>query len=475
MLAKRATFRAMLLAFVLGTGALLIWFVGAMWITTMVEQRLSQLQPYVSLTITKQGEPLLSWIEYDPPSNIQHYRTLDGREPTGFDGASFARSAGLPRAPEKPELLSWNQRLAAFASGTSDRREAWYLVHDGAEVGGHAYFVGYDDRTRSRIGYLSRGGFRMELPPAEEQYVVDRPLGYYTGGYATAHSSRMSLNSSVTRVNAENETLAYLIDETGLFVVNLDKRSVANVPLPGQPLSVAHVSVPVRVKSEAQAGQEERTIEVNEDRVLVLLKERIEMLDRQNRTLLSVPLPESARDRAIEYYLCEGNRVALVATKDLLRRNPELYWFDAEGKLERHQQVELPPSWSEHLGAMAWVAALVYPTPSVFGLLAYFAPRKYSAAELAPAALLLLVFSLVSAWVVYRHARRYADPASSIWALFALLFGMPALVGYWLHRTWPHRGRCSNCAAIVPRDRLKCVACEANFLPPAQLGIEVFA
>ncbi|MBX9791080.1 MAG: hypothetical protein K2Y37_19345 [Pirellulales bacterium] len=475
MQAKRATLPAMLLAFVIGTGALLIWFTGAMWITTMVEQWLAKSQPYVVLTITKQGEPLLGWVEYDPPSRVQHYRTLDGQEPNNFNGIGSAQTAGLPRAPETPELLSWNQRLAPFASGTSDRREAWYLVHDGAELSGHAYFVGYDDRTRSRIGFLSRGGFRMDLPPAEEQYVVDRPLGYYSGGYATAQSSRISVSSSVRHVNAENETLIYLIDETGLFVVGLDKRSVAKVPLPGQPLSVAHLSVPVTVKSEAQAGQEERTIEVNEDRVLVLLSDRIEMLDWQNRTLLSTPLPEAARDRTIDYHLCEGNRVVLQVAQKLERRKPDLFWFDAEGKLERQQSVELPPYWNEHLGAMAWAPALAFPTPAIVPLLWWLSVREFTLVELTPTIVLQLAFSAVSAWLVYRHAKRYADRGAAIWALFAVVFGLPALVGYLLHRTWSHRARCANCAAIVPRDRLKCSACEAEFLTPALQGIEVFA
>ena len=475
MQAKRATFRAMLLAFVLGSGALLVWFVGAMWITTTVEQRLSQSQPFVSLTITKQGEPLLSWVEYDPPSRIQRYRTLDGRKPADYDGISSARSAALPRAPDKPELLSWNQRLAAFASGTSDRREAWYLVEEGTGPGGHAYFVGYDDRTKSRIGYLSRGGFRLDLPPTEEQYVVDRSLGYNTGGYTTAQSSRMSVSSSPSRVNAESETQIYLIDETGLFVVNLDKRSVAKVALPGQPLSVAHLSVPVTVRSEAQEGQEERTIEVNEDRVLVLLNERIEMLDWQNRTLLTTPVPEAARDSAIDYHLCEGNRVVLQVAPKQERRKPDLFWYDATGKLERQQQVELPPFWNEHLGVMAWVPALTFPTPTTVPLLWRMAPREFTLTELVPTILMLSAFSAVAAWVVYRHARRYAQGGAAAWAVFALAFGLPGLVGYWLHRNWPHRARCPNCAAVVPRDRLKCAACEANFLPPAQLGIEVFA
>ena len=199
------------------------------------------------------------------------------------------------------------------------------------------------------------------------------------------------------------------------------------------------------------------------------------MLDWQNRTLLTTPVPEAARDSAIDYHLCEGNRVVLQVAPKQERRKPDLFWYDATGKLERQQQVELPPFWNEHLGVMAWVPALTFPTPTTVPLLWRMAPREFTLTELVPTILMLSAFSAVAAWVVYRHARRYAQGGAAAWAVFALAFGLPGLVGYWLHRNWPHRARCPNCAAVVPRDRLKCAACEANFLPPAQLGIEVFA
>ena len=471
---KRANLRALFLALVIGAGALLVWVVGATWTTTIVEQRLSRSQPYVSLTITNKGEPLLTWVEYDPPKRIQQYRTLDGR-PANYDGVSSARSAVLQRAPDKPELLSWSQRIAAFSAGTSERREAWYLVHDGAELGGHAYFVGYDDRTKSRLGYFSRAGFRMNLPPDQEQFLVDRPLGYYSGGYATAPAARLSINSPASHTETASDTLAYLVDEKGLFVVNLDQRSVTQANLPGKALAVAYFSVPITVKSVPDEGGEERIVELNEDRVLVRLPERIEMQDRQGRTLLSTPVPEAARDALLGYNLCDDNRVVLEVSEGFARRTPELYWFDAEGKLERQQRVQLPPYWNENLGSMSWVPAIVCPTPAILGALVWLAPRNFTTFDLLPAVFLILVLSIVASVLVYRHVRRYAQGGAAVWAVFALAFGLPGLVGYWLHRSWPHRERCPNCAAIVPRDRLKCAACEANFLPPAQFGIEVFA
>ncbi|MGD9648619.1 MAG: hypothetical protein AB7U73_23105, partial [Pirellulales bacterium] len=134
---------------------------------------------------------------------------------------------------------------------------------------------------------------------------------------------------------------------------------------------------------------------------------------------------------------------------------------------------ELPDFWSGR--PMFWLMGLIYPTPAVVAFIYYVAPRQYTAVELWPAIVILLVFSIVSAVVVYRHAKRYAQPGAAAWAAFALVFGLPVLAGYWLHRAWPHREHCRSCGELVPRDRLACAICSTDFVPPARTGIEVFA
>jgi hypothetical protein len=81
----------------------------------------------------------------------------------------------------------------------------------------------------------------------------------------------------------------------------------------------------------------------------------------------------------------------------------------------------------------------------------------------------------VAAVVAYRHARNYYGRGAVAWALFALVGGIPGLLGYWLHRRWPHRERCAQCGAIVPRDSDECLACSADFPVPTLKGVEIFA
>ena len=61
------------------------------------------------------------------------------------------------------------------------------------------------------------------------------------------------------------------------------------------------------------------------------------------------------------------------------------------------------------------------------------------------------------------------------WAVFVLLFGLPAYVGFLLYRRWPIREPCPICQTQVPRDRVACAECGTRFPDPALKGIEIFA
>jgi hypothetical protein len=464
----------MLLATVLGAGALIIWCVVAVSTMVFVEEWLRHGRPYVSLMITHDGEPLMTWSEYDSPSRTEHFRKLNGQSVlTPIVGA---HRASLNLADKRPEVLSWSQRLNAFQAGSAERRENWYLIRDGA-LEGHAYLAGYDGRSKAVIGYIDLNGFRLDAPPHDSQFVVDRPVGYMNGLYASSQGSQLN-SGTVEHAGSKDatDTIVYLVAKDGLHAINFDKRTVSTVALPGPALAVAALAVPIMVKSQAEEGKEERVLEINEPRVLTRLPDRIEMQDREGRTLLSTPVPAEARDRTIGYNLCDNNQVVLELSSLQLGDNTrDLYWYDAEGKQVKRERVPLPNSWNTGPVQIGWIFPWIIPTPPVLLFLMSVAPRDYQLLEMWPAFAQLLVFSLISAVVVYQHARRYSQSGAVGWALFALVFGLPAVVGYWLHRNWPHRERCANCAATVPRDRLKCSACESSFLPPAQLGIEVFA
>jgi hypothetical protein len=81
---------------------------------------------------------------------------------------------------------------------------------------------------------------------------------------------------------------------------------------------------------------------------------------------------------------------------------------------------------------------------------------------------------LLAAWCYRRH-RRFEERGALVWAAFVFLTGPAGIVGYLLHRRWPASERCAACGTVVPRDREECLACEAQFPPPAPEGIEIFA
>jgi hypothetical protein len=90
----------------------------------------------------------------------------------------------------------------------------------------------------------------------------------------------------------------------------------------------------------------------------------------------------------------------------------------------------------------------------------------------------VLVVSLLSAglaWYCRCRQKRYAQPWTGVWMALVFLGGLPGLVGYLFHRSWPPREPCPNCGHTVPRDREACSACGKEFPPPQRTGVEVFA
>ena len=79
--------------------------------------------------------------------------------------------ASLTDGPETPSaVLDWNSRIQSF---TPPREAAplWYFIHD-SQPRGAGYLVGYDTRSKLKIGYIGRHGFLAHEPPPEEQFRV---------------------------------------------------------------------------------------------------------------------------------------------------------------------------------------------------------------------------------------------------------------------------------------------------------------
>jgi hypothetical protein len=143
--------------------------------------------------------------------------------------------------------------------------------------------------------------------------------------------------------------------------------------------------------------------------------------------------------------------------------------------------------WSEESGT--FLLAVAVPAPAIvimfepLRLMDVDPARSYPAAVSAmlksswPSLLVFGALALVLAMMAKRRSRVFglSKREQFAWAVFVLLLGLPAYVGFLLSRRWPIRLLCPNCHARAPRDRSACAECGARFPAPALKGIEIFA
>ncbi len=466
------------LATVLAVGALFVWTLTFTWVFGVAGQLLSPQQPSEQLTFTVEGQPLVQTTTYRG-NNTTVYRTLDGQDVDNLD--KYEMQGGNSWLPgldiSTNERLDWRSRVIGFAE-PSGMPYYWYLITDG-QPQAHAYFMGYDAKTKHAIGYLGPGGFRTERPPLADQFEIDPKLVSYWGLFAGQMGNQGQEPNSYWR----GSPAIFLDSGQSLFRVDLRHRSVASVPVDGKVVSVGNIGQPVRVPEERHA--------IEKTRIGVRLADRVVVLDDAGHALRSIALPDDVRQRILNVYLTTGPESIVVALADLHHELTEVYWLAPQGEVLRHEQLRLrggffgggeQPAWQTAVGLpspllCAITFAVTRPQQSVaIGRFTDFrAALAASLSESWPTFLVLLTLSAVLAGASYRRQFRYSQYGAIAWAIFVLLSGPAGLIGYFLHRHWPATERCCQCGATVPRDRDGCRVCSAAFPAPAPRGIEIFA
>ena len=168
-------FQCLGLAAVLALGAGLAWaFLGlitAGMLDTLLRPVVGTYRISESLTILRDGTPIIqsySGVNFA----MTNFRTLDGKPHNKpFHVAESGASLSGPFSErERLTRLMCFQRIVSF--GQASNGAVWYFVHDGL-LHGHGYFVGYDSRTRFKVGYIGRTGFRANEPEADDQFSID--------------------------------------------------------------------------------------------------------------------------------------------------------------------------------------------------------------------------------------------------------------------------------------------------------------
>jgi hypothetical protein len=458
-------FASLALAVLLAIGAGVAWGLLFAWGSAVVSQIAASDNVHEQLLFLRDGTPIIqSFIgnNYDRRT----FRTLDGKDvEVAHDSCAYGTYLVGPDYPKgRFTDLPWRLRVLCVHYDQYGA-ESWFFVRDG-KLDGHGYFVCYDRAAKARVGCIGLGGFQTDVPPLDQQFPING---------RTMHRGCM-INWNRPGTDAARD---FLTDD-GLMEINFKKRSVA-VVWKGADLISAAVLEP-SLPSEGMIAKDAKFGPT----LLLRTPDRVVALSPDGKEIKNYRLPPDLRENSFQW-LALPNGETLVY--QFVFGCPELFWFDAGGKVVRHQHIDLVNQGLSQFAKNTMLTATV-PSPGVVaGLIVCYpwAPAEcpnywtYSDAlrqafgRIWPVVLVTGIISLVLAFVCYRRQRAYGLPWTWLWTIFVLLFGLPAFFGYLAHCAWPARLPCPHCGQRVPRDRPACFACGREFPAPAAKGIEVFA
>jgi hypothetical protein len=494
-------------ALVMALAAGVVWGFATAWTGYLASQLWGTRDAvYEYLNVTRDGTPVIT--SSTTGTVYETLRKLDGT-PYAVENLEWLGPASFLSFPKVPGLIElpvpWSQRIA----GMSDSQRpptSWYLLRDDMPLG-RAYFIGYDERSRLRVGYLGREGFRSETPPQDEQFDLGRHvLGWY-GPLASTGELEYGgrVRGYVSYVTGDERLapwLAFLIDGDRLLEINLRTHNVRSVlESPGmlnvgiiweQPAATEEDAAQQAEAQAAQKGTANRRLPPMITRVAVRLTDRIVVLDPATKENREFVLPESLRGRPMMAYVIRPNQLFIQSWQSDFRRGPtDLTWLEPAGNIVREQAIVLARPAPTSPRVMAWAAAAVAPVPiGWLAVLSVVAPLRMLQSNdvttyadgLAkvfdigwPGFVAVIATGIVLAWITLRLQRKYRRPATGVWTTFVLLLGVPGFLAYWLEHRRPKLEACASCGKIVPRDRDACAACNTQFPAPPLVGTEIFA
>ncbi len=476
--------KALALATVLAAGALFLWQLISVWASSVGTQVLGGAHPREQLVITEQGEPIVESSRYGFGATTT-YRTLGGEPIESLDNVELQNGGGwfltvkMSKALQR-DRTSWSSRILGFPD-PSGAPNYWYLIIPGVPSM-PAYFVGFDGKTKQRVGYLGTKGFRSDLPPIDEQFSI-ASSGAITWGMVAGQTYSYGEEPNQNYYWKGQPKYVFFNSDGKLLRIDLRHRSIEPIPLAGNVVSLGNLYKPVRTSDSDTTAQKVQ--------IGAMLEDRIAILDDTGKLLKTLPILAEASDRVLQVFMTTGDEVILVAMADWNHELTDAFWMNGEGAVQRHEQVTIAGGAFATDFPSPWLSSAALPSPLLLALqIGFTNPRlqlmaaRYDdfpqalAASLArswPAVLAVMAISAALAVVTYRRHLRFSREGALVWAIFTLLVGPAGYVGYLTHRRWPAREVCGQCHRPAPIDRPECLICDAEFPLPAARGIEIFA
>jgi hypothetical protein len=486
--------RRLMVAATLGAGFGTLWLVLVLWLgMAFFEARAARdPRPREDLAVTPDGTPLIASRPFDNLS-LTTYRDLSGQVRDVPDQRDLVQMRYVSGEGQIVGFfasgLGWEERLGVFA----DEREPavnWFFVHDGQPAGA-GYFVGYERKTQRRVGTIGRAGFRGDGTPPNERIAVRGAVLRGDSAWSSALLSISAPRGLALRPERGDLPPRFVHVPSGraLLRVDLHARSVAVLFEAPEPI----VTVGTPTLSAYSYGR------ITTDRpILVRTRSTLYALGHDGKVRLTFTIPpEINRQGDVWWYdVSDGGAVVTIER----RPSPEMvaqgltdvliYRLLPGGLVEEPVPVRLrgsPPAMTQRTELFLMATALPAPV-----ILAALEPavvmqeprwRSYVSAvgvvlrEWWPPLVATAGLSALLAWVTSRWSRHFghAPRERAAWTALVLLFGLPAFVGFWLHRRWPVRMPCPACRELAPRDRTLCAECGAEFPEPSLQGVEIFA
>lgn len=449
------------------------------------------------IVIAKDGTPLIAGSKRGPSSeqNFLAYRDVNGATVPVHVGEQHLPSVMLA-SYEAPGDFAWPHRMLLYGVPGETETELWYFVHDG-RVSGRGRFIGYRWKSHEKVGYISAAGFSEEEPNLEDWFHTDPNLWMVLTASLQAiggHGAFASIENVLNRFHSGDKRAAdiFVRGLTTVHHVDLRGRTAAKIyesaDEPPISLSVAYATGPAGKQFPRQIHIRTRT------RVLVA-----------DDPLAEQAIPESLREQEVLEYVRVNDQQCIFQTPRTERSDSaftiyqRIFHTSRAGVIGSSQEILLRVQPIQPTPPPVLLPFWALSSPLVLDFMAFvFAPleamirfdKTYLDAHATFTVdlsrngirlpLLFFVFThlfpVLPAAYAWRRGGQYGESlvTRKVWTAFVYLTGIPGLVGYLLHRSWPVSEVCSSCGASTPVSLETCSACGKQADALELTGTEIF-
>lgn len=475
--------RSMLVTGITALGIGTAWCTFAGWLLMLIVSSLQRQEDYEQLLVTMTGEPVI--VRTSRQAGVaEETRDLAGN-PVKATSQELLYPQTLSHFDPSDSVSpsDWNYRLTSANDGGTPA-VFWYLMHDGQRHG-KAHGVGFNQKTKTIVGYFGRNGFRDTPPPPEDCFVID---------------GNQALQGATGRTNLyqpgfwrASDSLLPLLADQKLWVIDVAKRQVKvliDCPAGQQLGSAWRLFKELPPLNPDEMFHQAQVITPSD--VMVRQPDSLIVVNHRTGDHQTYPLPPDCRHAAVSAFLLGDQSLLLTAIDPHgWREGQDVVWIAPTGEVLKRQHVRLMGhSGGELEPAMGWFCAAVAPAPVSSATIVALVPAtmvhsgqadSYTAglvelvSKIWTSLLAVAAVSCLTAVLAYRRQKRFGLPHPAAWAAFAFLGGLPGWFAYRFHRTWLVLEDCPSCHQPSPRDRVNCLDCGKPFPPSPLKGIEVFA